>query len=261
VGVTAAFAAQAADGNLVVALFAEIRKSRGIPAEIEKKIQPAMESIPSLSTSQVNDAMPAILTALDANDERVQALAAFACFAIVRRPDGNQLLAGALPALVSLLESPSEQVTSAAVLVLVNSRIALRPDLVSSIVAVIRRRDRRAAERIPALATAVASAPKNAAVSDAVIAFMLEPLDAATKVSALRALRASLIDSAPMRLEAIAWLQDSDAQVKLGVIALLTRIGPQAVAEAKFDLEWITQREDESREVRAAAAKALETLR
>jgi hypothetical protein len=39
------------------------------------------------------------------------------------------------------------------------------------------------------------------------------------------------------------------------------RIGRDAVAAAGPDLEQIAQRENESIEVRAAAAKALETLR
>jgi len=74
-------------------------------------------------------------------------------------------------------------------------------------------------------------------------------------------LRQSAIDSPELRLEAISWLRDSDVQVKLGVISLLMRIGRDAVAAAGPDLEQIAQRENESIEVRAAAAKALETLR
>ncbi|HVG73609.1 MAG TPA: hypothetical protein VM819_22035 [Vicinamibacterales bacterium] len=258
---TIAPAAQAPDANFLVSLFAELRKTGGISPEAEKRIQPALESIASMSAAQLSDAMPTIVSALSAAEEPVQAVAVFACFAIVLRPDGSQSLSAALPAVVSLLQSPSERVTRGAVLVLLNARIGLRPDVMSRVVTMIGQRNRSAAERVPALAAAVGSAPRDPAVVQAVTAFIVEPLDAATKASVLSVLRQSVIDSPELRLEAISWLRDSDVQVKLGVISLLMRIGRDAVAAAGPDLEQIAQRENESIEVRAAAAKALETLR
>lgn len=258
---TIAPAAQAPDANLLVSLFAELRKTGGISPEAEKRIQPALESIASMSAAQLSDAMPTIVSALSAAEEPVQAVAVFACFAIVLRPDGSQSLSAALPAVVSLLQSPSERVTRGAVLVLLNARIGLRPDVMSRVVTMIGQRNRSAAERVPALAAAVGSAPRDPAVVKAVTAFIVEPLDAAAKASVLGVLRQSAIDSPELRLEAISWLRDSDVQVKLGVISLLMRIGRDAVAAAGPDLEQIAQRENESIEVRAAAAKALETSR
>ena len=64
-----------------------------------------------MSAAQLSDAMPTIVSALSAEEEPVQAVAVFACFAIVLRPDGSQSLSAALPAVVSLLQSPSERVT------------------------------------------------------------------------------------------------------------------------------------------------------
>ena len=73
---TIAPAAQAPDANFLVSLFAELRKTGGITPEAEKRIQPALESIASMSAAQLSDAMPTIVSAL--------------------------------PAVVSLLQSPSE---------------------------------------------------------------------------------------------------------------------------------------------------------
>jgi hypothetical protein len=71
---------------------------------------------------------------------------------------------------------------------------------------------------VSALSAAVGSAPHDPAVVQALTAFIVEPLDAATKASVLSVLRQSAIDSPELRLEAISWLRDSDVQVKLGVI-------------------------------------------
>jgi hypothetical protein len=254
-------AAQTPNDNRLVALFADIKQSGGVSPEIQKALQGVMESIPSMAIEQVRSAIPAIAAALSAGDEQVQAIAAAACYAVIRRPDGTELLERELPAVASLFRSPSHRVGYLAGLTLSNAKGKLDPDVMSPVVAAINQRSRSAAERIPALATAVAVAPTDSAVIDAVTAFMLEPLDASTKADALTAIRTSRIDVPAIRLELISWLQDSDARVKLGTISVLTRMGPEAVDWARLELQRITERASEQNDVRGAAAKALQMLR
>ena len=254
-------AAQAPNENRLTSLFAEIKQNRGVSPQIEKRLQGVMESVPSMSMEQVSSAMPAIRAALAADDEHVQAIAAAACFAVIRRPDGTQLLARDLPAIASLFESPSQRVGYLAGLTLSNAKTKPSAEVLSRIVAVISQRSRNAAGRIPALATAVALAPTDPAVVDATTAFMVEPMDAPTKTAVLSAIRSSRIDAAPLRLEVAAWLQDSDPNVKLGAISVLTRMGPAAVNVARFELQRLAERESERRDVRGSAAEALKLLR
>jgi hypothetical protein len=257
---TVADAAQATNDNRLLSLFASIKQNRGVSPEGEKGLQAVMESVPSMSGAQVSEAIPAIVAAFSALEEPVHAVAALACFAISQRPDGTQLLEKALPALASLLESRSERVAGMAHLVIVNARTKLAPEVMSRIIAAMNQQDRSVAERVPALATAVARAPADPVVIEAVTRLMLEPMDASTKASVLTAIRNSLIDTGPLRLIVIAWLQESDARVKLGAMSVLTRMGPAAIDAARFELRRIAQGETESQEVRAAAAKALQSL-
>lgn len=259
--IAAAPAAQAPDDNRLLSLFADFRQKPGITPDAEKRIQAVIGSIPSMTTAEVAGAIPEIMAVLSTDNEPVQGVAALACFAIVRRPDGSQLLAKEFPVVASLFQAQSLRLGELAGLILLNARTPLGPEVMSRIVAAIGQRSRSGAERIPALATAVGMAPADPAVVEAVVGFMLEPLDASTKAAVLTAIRVSRVDAAPVRLETIAWLQDSDARVKLSAISVLTRMGSVAVADARFELERIAQRETEPAEVRGAAVKALQMLR
>ena len=86
-------------------------------------------------------------------------------------------------------------------------------------------------------------------------------MDAPTKTAVLSAIRSSRIDAAPLRLEVAAWLQDSDPNVKLGAISVLTRMGPAAVNAARFELQRLAERGSERHDVRGSAVEALKLLR
>ena len=243
----------------IVLLLQELKQSSVTP-EVEKRIPAAIDAIASMSMEQVSDALATIVPELSHEQESIQAVAALACLAVVRRPDGTELLRKSLPSVSALFGSTSARLNALAAMVLLNAKTVLGPDVTKHIVAAINRRDRSGADRIPALATAVRIAPTDDFVVDAVAGLMSETMDAATRVKALSAVGDSKIDGARLRVAVIAALQDTD-RVKLAAISVLTRMGPTAISEAAGVLEQISQRGSETNEVRSAAERALQTLR
>ena len=91
VGMVGFSPAQAQQEDRLVSLFAGLSQKGSVSAELEKQVVAAIDSIPAMTGEQVSMAIPAIMPAIRAGNERVQGLAALVCLAIVVRPDGGDV--------------------------------------------------------------------------------------------------------------------------------------------------------------------------
>ena len=225
-----------------------------------EELQRLYDRIPAMSAADIRSALPVVDAALSHRDEYVCSQAAYVTFLISKRADAFELLRSRMGTIGSLVSSSSDRVRKVAALTLLDWTLPPSDDLLQPIVAFLNRTDREPAEQLAALAAAVRLAPEKPDVLDAVERFLFRPLEAEIRVSALTTIRQSGVNSVGVRMAVFNALDDPNAKVKETAISVLTRMGPEAIADAALRLESLAGRADESERVKAAARDALRSI-
>lgn len=221
--------------------------------------------IDAAPAQQLADALPSFFAAaLIGKDDTVKSYGVMALFSVAHRLDcGDDLLRAQIwnVAAILALANPGFQRVGAGILdTLVSTTTAPPAEAFAALKAFIEGTDRDPIAQAGAAATLMAHVPEDPEVLQAVTAFLLRPLEPIVREGALRAVsRPGLTDI--KLIDAItASLDDPAPESRTLAIDALSKIGPQAIAQAELALLRVLRQADEPDTVKAAARKALSQI-
>jgi len=208
----------------------------------------------------IASALPSIFLALRHNDATVRVYAVSTLASIGDRPDSALLLREYLAEIASLLNFPDERLQKGAVVILGGLKPNPPSQIVGPLVKALREKNGDRKLQVVVLYELLHNFPADPEIIGAVETFMSWPLDASTRVSTLNAIQASFIKHPRIAFRVSQMLDYPGEGVKIEAIKTLRAMGNDALLQAEPRLKELAQKPDESPEVKAEAAKALQAI-
>jgi Lipoprotein amino terminal region len=215
------------------------------------------EQIAGLHSEEVTKALPVVFTALGRQDVEVKIYASSAIFAVSLRPDSALLLRKYVTAISDLLNESDPRLQAISTLIFLNMKPKPLAESLPSLVNFLRRTDRDQDAQGSAVFALVRIAPENPEVLSAIQQFLARDLDYKSRIGVLNALGSPGFKDVRIVSVVIAEMDDSDQGMRITAIQSITRMGKDAVRQARPTLQRLSEDPKQTAEVRAAAAGAL----
>jgi len=225
-----------------------------------ERVLRTVRTLPDDKAAVVRDTLPSILAALSHNDDEVRFNASLALFAISTRSDSSELLQQHLEKIGLLFSEPNARLQTAGAHILGNLKPLLPQQAISLLTEFITQTGKNAGAQVAAMHFLLRRDPHNPQIVNAVQRFFGLPLTASERGDAIGALSSSRITNVELRRIVMNSLNDPADQVKVAAIRAVSRIGSDALLEAKPKLQKLAIEPSFSPEVRVAAEKALRKL-
>lgn len=227
-GVTPLFSGQSAGQSLTTFFEKRLQDPADAPPPSYEVLLKVVDSIPTLSTAEVEAALTPLTTALASKTNNLAVEAAFALSEIARRPDGGSLLRSRASVLGALLANKDERLSGGAVLALGHLH-RTTPDVTMPILT-----GYLDGEEQPSLVKAqivriiLESKLVDESVARLVVRYLQRAATPEIKVANLHAIVASDSRSQTLVPFAISSLNDSNKHVKMAAIQAVNSLGLSA---------------------------------
>jgi hypothetical protein len=234
---------------------------RSTPGSLPKfdELMRVEEQIAGLQSEDVTRSLPVVFTALGHRDLDVRVYASSALFAISLRPDSAALLKDRLGPIGDLLSESDPRLQGIATMIILNLKPA-PPEAVTLLLNYLKRIDSDQDAQGSAIFTLVRIAPEKPEVVAAILQFLSRPLEKRSRIGALNALGYPGVRDARVISMVIAETDDPDQGIKLTAIQSISRMGKDAVRQARPVLQRLAEAPQETPEVQAAAKEALRQI-
>ncbi|HEY6770652.1 MAG TPA: HEAT repeat domain-containing protein [Candidatus Sulfotelmatobacter sp.] len=219
----------------------------------------AVNQIGRMSSAEVANALPSIISAFEFKDDTVKGYAALAMFAIGQRPDGATLLRPDVQTIGRGLESPNVHLQGATLQLL--AMLMLKPEpqseAASLLQAFVKRTDRNPIAQADAMSFLLRLAPDNPDLTPTLQKFLARPMDEQTTIAVINGISNSHTENSVATDMLIRSLEDPSEQIRFQAAQGFQEMPKDMITRAKPVLQSLLDRPDESQEVKDAAKEAL----